>query len=60
MTEASPAPAQPGGPAKKPSRAGRDLPAAIGSAVVLVAAIVLSLVFWKPSFMVIVAAAVVV
>ena len=60
MTETSPAPAQPGEPAKKPSRAGRDLPAAIGSAVVLVGAIVLTLVFWKPSFMVIVAAAVVV
>ena len=60
MTETSPAPAQPGEPAKKPSRAGRDLPAAIGSAVVLVGAIVASLVFWKPSFMVIVAIAVVV
>jgi phosphatidate cytidylyltransferase len=60
MTETSPAPAQPGEPAKKPSRAGRDLPAAIGSAVVLVGAIVLTLLFWKPSFMIIVAAAVVV
>ncbi|GAA4367314.1 phosphatidate cytidylyltransferase [Nocardioides caricicola] len=55
---ASPAPAVP--PLKDHGRAGRDLPAAIGSAVVLVAAIVLSLLFWKTAFMVIVAIAVVV
>ncbi len=41
-------------------RAGRNLPAAIASAVVLVAVIILSLVVWKTAFMVIVAAAVVV
>ncbi len=39
-------------------RAGRNLPAAIGSGVGLGAAIILSLVFWKPAFMVIVVAAV--
>ncbi len=49
-----PAPA----PAKDHGRAGRDLKAAIGSAVVLLAAIGLSLFFWKPAFMFIVAAAV--
>jgi len=45
-------------PAKDHGRAGRDLKAAITSAVVLLAAIALSLFFWKPAFMVIVAAAV--
>ncbi len=40
------------------SRAGRNLPAAIGSGVGLGAAIILSLVFWKPAFMIIVVAAV--
>ena len=52
-------PLPPSTPAKK-SRAGRDLPKAIGSGVALGAAIILSLVFWKPAFMLIVAAAVVV
>ena len=52
----SPAPA----PAKDHGRAGRDLPAAIGSAVVLLGAIALSLLFWKPAFIVIVAIAIVV
>jgi phosphatidate cytidylyltransferase len=52
----NPAPA----PAKDHGRAGRDLPAAIGSAVVLLAAIALSLFFWKPAFIVIVAIAIVV
>src|SRR6478752_6987361 len=47
-------------PAKDHGRAGRDLPAAIASALVLVAAILLSLLFWKTAFMFIVAAAVVV
>ncbi|HET7736681.1 MAG TPA: phosphatidate cytidylyltransferase [Nocardioidaceae bacterium] len=47
-------------PAPKTSRAGRDLPAAITSAVVLIAAILGSLALWKPAFIVIVAAAVVV
>jgi phosphatidate cytidylyltransferase len=52
----NPAPA----PAKDHGRAGRDLPAAIGSAVVLLSAIALSLLFWKAAFMAIVAVAVVV
>ena len=52
MTTSQPA------PAKDHGRAGRDLKAAIASAVVLLAAIGLSLFFWKPAFMVIVAAAV--
>ncbi len=47
-------------PPRKVSRAGRNLPAAIASGVVLMVAIVLSLVFWKGAFMIIVAAAVVV
>ncbi|UFN45716.1 phosphatidate cytidylyltransferase [Nocardioides okcheonensis] len=47
-------------PKKDHGRAGRDLPAAIGSAVVLVGAILLSLFFWKTAFMAIVAIAVVV
>jgi phosphatidate cytidylyltransferase len=47
-------------PAKDHGRAGRDLPAAIGSAVVLLGAIALSLLFWKPAFMIIVAIAMVV
>ncbi|NUR05790.1 MAG: phosphatidate cytidylyltransferase [Nocardioidaceae bacterium] len=41
-------------------RAGRNLPVAIASGVVLGAAIILSLLFWKAAFMVIVVAAVVV
>ena len=45
-------------PAKDHGRAGRDLKAAIASAVVLLGAIALSLFFWKPAFMLIVAAAV--
>ena len=55
---AAPAP-QPNAP-KDHGRAGRDLRAAVISAVVLVAAILLSLLFWKPAFMGIVAVAVVV
>ena len=47
-------------PGDKPSRAGRNLPAAIASGLVLAAAIIISLVFWKTAFMLIVAAAVVV
>ncbi|MCR6031804.1 phosphatidate cytidylyltransferase [Nocardioides sp. zg-579] len=57
MTE-SPMPAAP--PAKDHGRAGRDLKAAVTSAVVLLAAIAASLLFWKTAFMVIVAVAVVV
>ncbi|RYB95419.1 phosphatidate cytidylyltransferase [Nocardioides oleivorans] len=45
---------------KDHGRAGRDLPAAIGSAVALIGAILLSLFFWKTAFMGIVALAVVV
>ena len=65
MTETSSVPAQPekgpeSGAAKSPGRAGRDLPKAIASGVVLAVAIVLSLVFWSPAFMLIVGAAVVV
>ncbi len=52
--------ASPAKPAKEPGRAGRNLPVAIASGVVLAAAIILSLAFWSPAFMLIVAAAVVV
>jgi phosphatidate cytidylyltransferase len=52
----TPAPA----PQKDHGRAGRDLKAAVTSAVVLLAAIAASLAFWKTAFMFIVAAAVVV
>jgi phosphatidate cytidylyltransferase len=45
-------------PVAKVSRAGRDLPAAIGSGLALGAAIIASLAFWKPGFMAIVVAAV--
>jgi phosphatidate cytidylyltransferase len=47
-------------PVVKASRAGRNLPAAIASGVVLLAAIGTSLAFWKAGFMVIVVAAVLV
>jgi phosphatidate cytidylyltransferase len=56
MTSTSPTPA----PQKDHGRAGRDLKAAVGSAVVLLGAIAASLFFWKPAFMVIVVVAVVV
>ena len=46
--------------APKTSRAGRDLPAAVASALVLGAAIIASLVFFKAAFMLIVVAAVLV
>jgi len=59
MTETPPVTTPPT-PTKDPGRAGRNLPAAIGSGVVLAVAIIVSLVFWKPAFMIIVAAAVVV
>lgn len=52
---ASPAPA-----AKDHGRAGRNLPAAVASAVVLLSLIAGTLYFWKPAFLVVVAAAVVV
>ncbi len=54
MTTSTPAPSQDHG------RAGRNLPAAITSAVVLVVLIIASLVIWKTAFMLIVAAAVLV
>ncbi|MGZ8738945.1 MAG: phosphatidate cytidylyltransferase [Nocardioides sp.] len=61
MTDTTPAPGPAAAsPQKNHGRAGRDLPAAVTSAVVLLAAIALSLMFWKTAFMVIVAAAVVV
>ena len=47
-------------PLKDHGRAGRNLPAAIGSALVLLAAIGASLAFWKTAFLLIIAAAVVV
>lgn len=50
----------PAAPKKDYGRAGRNLPASIASAVVLLGAVALSLAFWKPAFMVIVAIAVVV
>jgi phosphatidate cytidylyltransferase len=53
------APATPA-PPQKHSRAGRNLPAAIGSGVVLGVAIIASLMFWEPAFMLIVVAAVLV
>src|SRR3954447_27076869 len=52
------APASPAPPTT--GRAGRNLPAAIASGVVLGAAIIASLAFWKPAFMVIVVGAVLV
>ncbi len=65
MTDTTPGPGSaPGSSAPPPrrdhGRAGRDLPAAVLSAVVLLGAIAASLLFWKPAFMLIVAAAVVV
>ncbi len=50
----------PSAPPQLPSRAGRDLPVAIASGLGLVLVILLSLVFWKPAFIVVVAVAVVV
>ncbi len=58
MTDATSPAAPP--PQKDHGRAGRDLRAAFASAIVLLAAIALSLLFWKTAFMIIVAAAVVV
>src|SRR3954447_17176257 len=50
----------PAAPAKDHGRAGRDLKAAFASAFVLIAAICASLFFWKPAFILIVVAAVLV
>jgi phosphatidate cytidylyltransferase len=61
MTETSPAPVPSGKkPQKDPGRAGRNLPVAIVSGLVLVAAVILSLAFWAPAFIFVVAAALVV
>jgi phosphatidate cytidylyltransferase len=61
MTQAGTPPGAPTPPPQKDhGRAGRDLPAAIGSAVVLLGAIAASLAFWKTAFMFIVVAALVV
>lgn len=46
------------GPAEAKSRAGRDLPAAIASGVVLLVLIAASLYFWKPAFVLLVTAAI--
>jgi phosphatidate cytidylyltransferase len=54
MTSETPA------PAKEHGRAGRNLPASIASAVVLIALIVATLLWWKTSFMFVVGAAVLV
>ncbi len=59
MSETSSPPAQPE-PTKGPGRAGRNLPVAIASGLGLGAAILLSLLFWSPAFMIVVAVAVVV
>jgi len=56
MTSSDTPPADPA-PAPRTSRAGRNLPAAIGSAVVLLALIAASLLFWKAAFVGLVAAA---
>jgi phosphatidate cytidylyltransferase len=56
MTSTFPAPV----PQQNHGRAGRNLPAAVGSAVVLLSAVAASLFIWKTAFMLIVAAAVVV
>jgi phosphatidate cytidylyltransferase len=58
-TPPAPGPVAPA-PPQQTSRAGRNLPAAIASGVVLGAAIIVSLLFWKAAFMLIVVAAVVV
>jgi phosphatidate cytidylyltransferase len=62
MTETSSTPDVPESPVppRSPGRAGRNLPAAIASGVFLGAAVVLSLVFWKPAFVFVVAAAMVI
>lgn len=62
LTPGSPVPNEPGTPAPvvKVSRAGRNLPAAVASAVVLLAAIAASLFFWKPGFLLLILVVVVV
>ena len=60
MTTSEPAVPDASPTQKDHGRAGRDLPTAIGSAVVLVGAVLLSLLLWKTAFMAVVATAVVV
>ena len=57
MTSAVKRREQPVAPPSRPSRAGRNLPAAIGVGLLLGAAILSSLLLFKPAFLVIVAAA---
>ena len=57
MTETPGPPAQDSPPAQNHGRAGRNLPAAIGIGVGLGAYVVLSLTFWKPAFVILVAVA---
>jgi phosphatidate cytidylyltransferase len=57
MTTPDNPPAVPG-PAEKTSRAGRDLPAAFASGAVLLVVVVASLYFWKPAFILVVVAAI--
>ncbi|MDT0201101.1 phosphatidate cytidylyltransferase [Nocardioides sp. AE5] len=59
MTSAKPAVPGDEKPAKDHGRAGRNLPAAIGSAAVLLSAVALSLAFWKTGFLIIVGIALV-
>lgn len=47
-------------PVGRPSRAGRNLPAAVGSAAVLLVLIGASLFFWKPAFIIVALAAILV
>ncbi|CAA9357993.1 MAG: Phosphatidate cytidylyltransferase [uncultured Nocardioidaceae bacterium] len=56
MTRPDPLPAS--APVDRPSRAGRNLPAAIGSAIVLLVLIAASLYFWKPAFLLVVVPAI--
>ncbi len=53
-------PSAPTPPVKDHGRAGRDLPAAFASGIVLLTAIAISLLFWKTAFLLIIAVAVVV
>ena len=55
-----PVPMEPVPPPERRSRAGRNLPAAIGVGVALTALIVVTLYAWKPSFLAVVAGAVVI
>jgi phosphatidate cytidylyltransferase len=54
-----PVPMEPVPPPERRSRAGRNLPAAIGVGVALAALILVTLYLWKPSFLAVVAAAIV-